>query len=83
MPLFDYTCKKCGETFEALVLKNTKPACPKCKSEDLEKLLSVPAVQSETTRGLAMAAARKRDKAQATDNMHEQLKYEQSHDRHG
>ncbi len=83
MPLYDYSCRKCSEVFEALVRGKTAPTCPKCKSEDLERLLSLPAVKSESTRQLALGAARKRDAAQAKDNMHEQLKYEQSHDRHG
>jgi putative FmdB family regulatory protein len=83
MPLYDYSCRKCNEVFEVLVRGKTVPTCPKCKSEDLERLMSLPRVSSETTRQLAMTAAKKRDAAQAKDNMHEQLKYEQSHDRHG
>jgi putative FmdB family regulatory protein len=83
MPLFDFKCRGCGHTFEALVRGQNKPACPKCKSEDLEKLLSLPAVKSESTKAKAMAAAKKRDAAQGKDRMHEQLRYEESHDRHG
>ena len=83
MPLFDFRCKGCSQVFEALVRPNAPPKCPQCGSQELEKLLSVPAVSSETTRGLAMKAAQKRDAAQGKDRMHEQLKYEQSHDRHG
>ena len=31
MPLFDFTCHKCGHNFEHLVLKdNEQPNCPKC-----------------------------------------------------
>ena len=37
MPLFEYECRKCGHQFEALVIGSRKPACPKCKSEELEK----------------------------------------------
>jgi putative FmdB family regulatory protein len=40
MPLFEYTCRKCGHEFEALVLGMRKPVCPKCKSEELEKKVS-------------------------------------------
>ncbi len=40
MPLFEYECRKCGHQFEALVVGTRKPACPKCKSEDLEKKVS-------------------------------------------
>ena len=83
MPIFDYRCRTCGHTFEALVRGNAQPACAACQATEVEKLLSLPAVKSESTRSLAMRAAKKRDKAQATDRMHEQLKYEESHDRHG
>ena len=58
MPIFEYACKKCGKEFEALVLKTTPaPSCPKCKSSELEKLISRPAIKSESTHGLAMKAA--------------------------
>lgn len=40
MPLFEYTCRACGHRFETLVVGSRKPACPKCESEDLEKLFS-------------------------------------------
>jgi putative FmdB family regulatory protein len=37
MPLFEYQCITCGHRFEALVVGSRTPACPRCKSEDLEK----------------------------------------------
>ena len=40
MPLFEYECRKCGQLFEALVVGSRSPACPKCKSQDLEKRVS-------------------------------------------
>lgn len=40
MPLFEYDCRKCGHQFEALIVGMRKPACPKCKSDDLEKRVS-------------------------------------------
>jgi len=83
VPLYEYACQECGEEFEALVLKGITPSCPSCGSEELERLLSLPAVQSSGTREKAMRAAKKRDAAQAEDRMHARLKYEESHDRHG
>lgn len=83
MPLYDYSCRACGKQFEALVRANSKPKCEHCKSEDLERLFSLPAVSSESTRQLALKAAKKRDAVQGKERMYEQLRYEQSHDRHG
>jgi len=79
MPIFEYECKGCGHKFEALVCKSDVPECPSCKSTDLERLLSLPVVKSESTKAQALKAARKRDKAQGTERTQEQLKYERSH----
>lgn len=81
MPLFDYHCGGCGARFEVLVLKGKEPtACAACGGTHLERLLSLPAVKSDATKARAMAAARRRDAAQAKDQAHEQRKYELSHD---
>jgi len=40
MPIFEYKCKKCGHKFEELVSGKEKISCPKCGSENLEKLIS-------------------------------------------
>ena len=83
MPLFDYKCLQCGQQFEALIRGDNRAKCESCGSTDVEKMISLPTVQSEGTRNLALKAAKKRDKAQGKDRMHEQLRYEQTHDRHG
>lgn len=83
MPIYEYICKACNNQFEALIRGKKVPKCPECDSDDLEKLFSLPGVKSETTRQLSMKAAKKRDKTQATDRMHDRLTYERSHDRHG
>lgn len=42
MPLFEYKCSDCGNLFEELVSGNeTVAVCPKCKSEKVERQLSV------------------------------------------
>ncbi len=43
MPIYDYQCQNCQETFETLVRGSDTPHCPKCGSIQLEKLLSIPA----------------------------------------
>ena len=80
MPIFEYVCKKCDHKFETLVLGGKAPICEKCGALDLERLLSLPYVKSEITKERAMKAAKKRDKAQGTERVQEQLRYERSHD---
>ncbi len=79
MPIFEYRCRGCGHTFELLVRKTTTLECPKCQSVDLERQVSVPAVQSESTHGLAMKAAKKRDSRAARDMNRAQREYELHH----
>ena len=57
MPLYEYCCRSCGRTFEALVRANDVPACPECAGTDLERLLSLFAVDSEGTRDAARQAS--------------------------
>jgi putative FmdB family regulatory protein len=60
VPIYEYECTSCGERFELLVLGSAAPACPSCDSRDLERLLSLPSITSEGTRGRSRAAAKKR-----------------------
>lgn len=44
MPLFEFVCKDCGEQFETLVFSSsdkTEIECPKCKSNNTEKKISI------------------------------------------
>ena len=41
MPIYEYACQDCGREFEMLVRSDTRPACPQCHSEQLDKQLSV------------------------------------------
>lgn len=50
MPLYEYRCRACAHEFEALVRPGDAPACRACGSPDLERLLSLFAVDSDTTR---------------------------------
>jgi putative FmdB family regulatory protein len=45
MPLYDYRCKECGETFEVRATIKEKIAglnifCPKCQSQETQQLLT-------------------------------------------
>lgn len=80
MPIYEYTCRACDHLFEALVRGGAAAVCPSCESTDLERMLSLPRVRSEATRGKAMKAARKRDQKQGADRTRERVEYEASHD---
>lgn len=50
MPLYDFQCENCGETFEALLgPKDDYPPCPRCKGLEVIKLPSLFAFQDKTT----------------------------------
>ena len=82
MPIYDYACRACGHEFEALTRGSSSktPTCPECQSEDAERLMSMPRVKSETTKDLAMRAAKRRDATQASDRVRAQREYEASHE---
>jgi putative FmdB family regulatory protein len=79
MPIYEYTCRSCNHQFETLVRSGDTPACGACGGTDLERMMSLPAVDSEGSRARALGAAQRRDKAEAKDRAHEQVKYERSH----
>jgi len=84
VPIYEYSCQKCRHQFEALVRAGgAEPTCPSCGSEQLERLFSLPAVRSETTRDLAMRAAKRRDAKLGRERVEEQRLYEQAHDAEG
>ncbi len=81
MPIYEYVCRSCEHRFDLLIRgTSATPACPECKSANLQKLLSLPAVKSESTHALAMKAAKKRDARQATERVNTQREYEAHHD---
>ena len=62
MPIYEYRCRACGHQFEALVRANDTPVCESCQSTELERLLSMFAVSSESTRQSSLSLARKKNK---------------------
>jgi putative FmdB family regulatory protein len=50
MPLYDFECKECGEKSEILIrtsLEKELPACSKCGSKNLVRLISAPNIAKE------------------------------------
>jgi len=41
MPMFDFQCAPCGQTFELLVRGGVVPCCPKCGQATLVKQLAL------------------------------------------
>jgi len=72
MPIFEYKCRKCGTTFEHLVLPTTTEvaACPGChaKGKNLEQMISLFATKNESATTRHMDWVRKESK---------NMKYEQ------
>jgi putative FmdB family regulatory protein len=55
MPLYEYQCRACDHQFELLVRESTALECPKCTGKDLEKQLSVFAVNAPSAGPSRMA----------------------------
>ena len=79
MPIYEYVCRTCEHQFEALVRGGKVPVCASCGAAELDRLVSLPRVQSESTRSLSQRAAQRRDKAQGVARVQEQIRYEKSH----
>jgi putative FmdB family regulatory protein len=61
MPLYEYSCRKCATIFEALLLpgRETSLTCPSCSSADVERQVSLFAVDSDSTRKANLEAGRR------------------------
>lgn len=45
MPIYEYLCKKCKNSFEHLALNGKEqPACPSCASKSLTRLMSASSI---------------------------------------
>lgn len=57
MPIYEYSCQKCGRDFEELVFDETPPTCPYCGSNDTQKLMSCCARRRNGAEGGEYAAS--------------------------
>ena len=40
MPIYEYTCRKCGNDFEVIIFGDDTPECPECGGKDCQKNMS-------------------------------------------
>jgi putative FmdB family regulatory protein len=81
MPIYDFRCRGCGHEFEALVRAGDVPACPSCKSGDLERLLSSFAVSYAEKTAAAVKQTRKKQIAARKDEIVAEEEYREKHDK--
>jgi putative FmdB family regulatory protein len=75
MPIYEYECRQCGHRFEYLALPSSPAAeCPACRKTDLEQLISLCGMSSETTRQANLSAAHKKAGAAYKDKQHSEHK---------
>ena len=79
MPIYEYRCRSCGREFEALVRSGEQASCPGCRSADLERLISMFAVESDGSRQLAIDAARRANARVTREKARADYEYERKH----
>ena len=79
MPIYEYRCRSCGHEFEALVRSPEQPLCPSCRSVDLERLISMFAVDSDGSRALSTSAARRANVRVTRDKAWAEHEYDRKH----
>jgi putative FmdB family regulatory protein len=79
MPIYEYRCRSCGNEFEAIVRSQEQPPCPACQSVDLERLISMFAVDSDGSRALSTNAARRANARVTRDKAWSDYEYDRKH----
>jgi putative FmdB family regulatory protein len=78
MPIYEYECRACHTRFEHFIRPSNPPdpalpSCPSCRSTDLERLLSMFAVNSDGTQQAHLKQARRAGRKEARDKQHAEV----------
>ena len=79
MPIYEYACRTCQHRFEAIVRGSDTPRCPSCGAGDLERLISMFAVDSPGTRKLGLNAARQQNAKSTREKASADYEYDRKH----
>jgi putative FmdB family regulatory protein len=80
MPIYDYTCKRCGHRFEQLVNRDEAPACPACGAARPEREFPTSAtVSTVRMRERSLAVARGKAGAVKKEKDHAHAAYLREH----
>ncbi len=82
MPIYEFECRGCGHRFEQLIIHSTTAECPACQGRDLERLISMFAVDSEGTRTTAQKDGHRRRSQLTRDHNDAEIAYHRKHDDH-
>lgn len=80
MPIYEYECRQCGHRFEYLMLPSSPAAeCPSCRKQDLERLISLSGMSSDSTRQANFNAAHRKAASSRKEKHQEDHKHLHDH----
>ena len=79
MPIYEYECRDCSHRFEAIVGLNQSTACPSCHSTNLERLISLFAVDAPGTRSKSLSSIQKTNAKVTNDKAWADYEYDKKH----
>jgi len=82
MPIFEYECPECEQSFEHLERASSPGvACPSCGAQQVKRLVSICAVSSESSRAANLSAAHQRAATRRQEK--QRSEHAQHHDHFG
>ena len=82
MPIFEYECLECEQSFEHLERASSPGvACPSCGAQQVKRLVSICAVSSESSRAANLSAAHQRAATRRQEK--QRSEHAQHHDHFG